>query len=114
MTLAQVSTSDIYMWYPYIRVEKTVEVLNYLHSQAAKGGQIFHRIYSEEEINEDPSKADTSIFVFRGTPGKLFAITNAGGGFAYVGAMHDSFPHSLELSKAGYTAFALIYRPDAL
>lgn len=100
------------MWYPYIRVEKTVEILNYLHSQAAKGEQIFHRIYSEEEINEDPSKADTGIFVFRGTPGKPFAITNAGGGFAYVGAMHDSFPHSLELSKAGYTAFALIYRPD--
>ena len=26
--------------------------------------------------------------------------------------MHDSFPHSLEISKNGYTAFALIYRPD--
>lgn len=36
-----------------------------------------------------------------------------GGGFAYVGAMHDSFPHALELSKRGYNAFALIYRPDA-
>jgi hypothetical protein len=36
----------------------------------------------------------------------------AGGGFAYVGAMHDSFPQALELSKMGYNAFALIYRPD--
>ena len=36
---------------------------------------------------------------------------NAGGGFAYVGAMQDSFPHALELSKQGYNAFALIYRP---
>lgn len=26
--------------------------------------------------------------------------------------MHDSFPHALELSKLGYNAFALIYRPD--
>ena len=25
--------------------------------------------------------------------------------------MHDSFPHALELSKQGYNAFALIYRP---
>ena len=41
------------------------------------------------------------------------AICNAGGGFAYVGAMHDSFPHALELSKKGYNAFALIYRPGA-
>lgn len=30
----------------------------------------------------------------------------------YVGAMHDSFPHALEVSKKGYQAFALIYRPD--
>ena len=31
----------------------------------------------------------------------------------YVGAMQDSFPHALELSKKGYNAFALIYRPGA-
>ena len=30
----------------------------------------------------------------------------------YVGAMQDSFPHALELSKMGYNGFALIYRPD--
>ena len=30
-----------------------------------------------------------------------------------MGAMHDSFPHALELSKQGYNAFALIYRPGA-
>lgn len=36
----------------------------------------------------------------------------AGGVFRYVGAMHDSFPHALELAKAGYNAFALIYRPS--
>lgn len=27
--------------------------------------------------------------------------------------MQDSFPHALELSKKGYNAFALIYRPGA-
>lgn len=112
MTLAQVSTSSVYMWYPYIRVEKTVEILNFLHSQAASGVQIFYNIYSPDEIAADRSKADTGIFVFKGDVGNPFAITNAGGGFAYVGAMHDSFPHSLELSRAGFTAFALIYRPD--
>ena len=112
MTLAQVSTSSVYMWYPYIQVEKTVEILNYLHSQAARGETIFYNIYSTEEIASNRSKADTGIFVFKGDNGNPFAITNAGGGFAYFGAMHDSFPHSLELCKAGYTAFALIYRPD--
>lgn len=29
----------------------------------------------------------------------------------FVGAMHDSFPHSLTLLRKGYNAFALIYRP---
>ena len=53
------------------------------------------------------------MFFFKGNPGAKFAICNAGGGFAYVGAMHDSFPHALELSKMGYNAFALIYRPGA-
>lgn len=42
-----------------------------------------------------------------------FAVCNVGGGFAFVGAMQDSFPHALELSKKGYNAFAVIYRPGA-
>lgn len=112
MTLAQVSTPSVYVWYPYIRVEKTVEILNYLREEVLGGRQIFHSIYTPQEIAADPSKADTGIFVFKGKEGQPFGITNAGGGFAYVGAMHDSFPHSLELCRAGYTAFALIYRPD--
>lgn len=85
MTLVQVSTSNVYLWYPYIQVDKTVEILNYLRSEAVEEHQIFHSIYSAEEIARNPSKADTGIFVFRGEPGKPFAITNAGGGFDYVG-----------------------------
>lgn len=51
------------------------------------------------------------MYFFKGQPGAPFAINNAGGGFAYVAAMQDSFPHALEISKHGYNAFALIYRP---
>ena len=46
-------------------------------------------------------------------PGAETAVINAGGGFVYVAAMHDSFPQALELAKRGYNAFALIYRPGA-
>lgn len=112
MTLADISSSSVYVWYSHIQPEKTVEIINRLYSDAIAGNQIFYRIYSDEEIAADPSKADTGLFLFRGETGKPFAITNAGGGFMYVGAMHDSFPHSLEISKSGYNAFALIYRPD--
>ena len=46
-------------------------------------------------------------------PGAKTAVVNAGGGFVYVAAMHDSFPQALELVRRGYNAFALIYRPGA-
>jgi hypothetical protein len=112
MTLADISSSSIYVWYSHIQTEKTVEIINRLYSDAIAGNQIFYRMYSDAEIAADPSKADTGLFLFRGEIGKPFAITNAGGGFMYVGAMQDSFPHSLEISNAGFNAFALIYRPD--
>lgn len=100
-------------WYNYIEQDETVEICNYMKSHAEAGDTIFYDIYTDEEKTADPNKADTGLFFFKGNPGEKFAIVNAGGGFAYVGAMHDSFPHALELSKMGYNAFALIYRPGA-
>lgn len=100
-------------WYSNIDPEKTVEIVNDMKEHAEAGDTIFYDIYTDEEKAEDPEKADTGLFFFRGNPGEKFAICNAGGGFAYVGAMQDSFPHALELSKKGYNAFALIYRPGA-
>ena len=100
-------------WYNYIDADTTVEIVNTLKHRAASGETIFYDIYTDAEKAADPDKADTGLFFFRGEPGAKVAICNAGGGFAYVGAMHDSFPHALELSRKGYNAFALIYRPGA-
>lgn len=113
MTLEEISSSSIYTWYSNIKAEKTVEIVNDLKSRSEDGEQIFHQIYSEAEMKADPEKRDTGLFYFKGKPGAKYAILNAGGGFVYVGAMHDSFPHALEISKKGYHAFALIYRPDS-
>lgn len=84
-----------------------------MKQQVDSGNPIFYSIYTEEEMKADPEKRNTGVFYFRGEENARFAILNAGGGFMYVGAMQDSFPHALELSKNGYNAFALIYRPDA-
>ena len=100
-------------WYNNIDPDETVEIVNTLRQRAAAGETVFYDIYTDAEKAEDPDKEDTGLFFFKGTPGENFAICNAGGGFAYVGAMQDSFPHALELSKRGYNAFALIYRPGA-
>lgn len=111
MTLAEVSSSSVYVWYSYIQPDKTVDIVSDVISRAEQGEQVFFPIYTEAEMDTDPSKRDTGLFFFRGEPGAKFAVVNAGGGFMYVGAMHDSFPHALELSRMGYNAFALIYRP---
>lgn len=100
-------------WYSHIDPDKTVEVVNYMKGRVEAGERIFYNIYTDAEKTADPQKRNTGLFFFRGREGAPFAICNAGGGFAYVGAMHDSYPHALELSKRGYNAFALIYRPGA-
>ena len=94
-------------WYSNIKPARTVEIVNYMLGQVQNGNKIFYSIYPEN----DSRAKDTGLFFFRGSPGNKFAVCNAGGGFVFVGAMHDSFPHALELSKKGYNAFALIYRP---
>ena len=110
-------------WYNHIDPKMTVEIVNYLKIKTLEGEQVFFPIYREEEQKNDPRKRDTGIFFFRAQTNsdsnsnskepQPFAICNAGGAFAYVGAIHDSMPHAMEISKRGLNAFALIYRPGA-
>ncbi len=111
MTLSEVG--DLLVWYSGVRAESTVAVCNDLRSRAAAADTVFLEIYSEEEQKADPAKRATGLFFFRGRQGAKTAILNAGGGFMYVGAMHDSFPHALHLARRGINAFAIVYRPDA-
>lgn len=96
----------------YYGVQKARNAYNGLHDAYAAAG------WTDEQIDtvlqmQTPDKADTGLFYFKGNPGAKFSTCNAGGAFAYVGAMQDSFPHALELSRKKYNAFALIYRPGA-
>lgn len=102
-----------FTYYSHIDPDETVEIVNTLRDRVEAGQTVFYDIYTEQEKKADPAKRDTGLFYFKGNPGEKFAICNAGGAFAFVGAMQDSFPHALELSKKGYNAFALIYRPGA-
>lgn len=105
-------------WYSEIHVETTVDVVRWLLDRRAVGETVFYDIYTDEERAADPTLRDTGLFCFRAQgvdPGERrpFSIISAGGGFAYVAAMHDSFPHALSLARAGLNGFAVIYRPDA-
>lgn len=102
-----------FTWYNNVDPNKTIEIINYFKQNTEKGNTVFCDIYSSKEKEEDPTKQNTGLFFFRGKSNEKFAICNAGGGFTYVAAMHDSFPQALEISKKAYNAFALIYRPEA-
>lgn len=104
-------------WYSEIHTSTTVDVISYLLSERAAERTVFYDIYTDAEKAADPSLANTGLFRFAaegvGGASAPFAVVSAGGGFAYVAAMHDSFPHCLHLARAGINGFAVIYRPDA-
>ena len=104
-------------WYSEIHTSTTVDVVSYLLSERTAERAVFYDIYTDAEKTADPSLANTGLFRFAaegaGGASAPFAVVSAGGGFAYVAAMHDSFPHCLHLSRSGVNGFAVIYRPDA-
>jgi acetyl esterase/lipase len=71
---------------------------------------VFYRFYSEAERQEEPARDNTGLFFFRGRPGAPFAVVSPGGGFSYVGSVHEGFPHAAAISDKGYNAFVLRYR----
>jgi acetyl esterase/lipase len=98
---------------PYHRnidVNTTVNVINYLLDEAKSGKTIFYNYYSDTQRQNDKNKETTGLFFFKGNPGAPFAVICAGGGFSYVGSIHESFPYAIELSKEGYNAFTIEYR----
>jgi Esterase/lipase len=105
--------SDIGALLPYHSAVDTGTVLgglNRMIDDVAAGRQVFYDLYSEADRRDDPTKENTGLFFFRGRPGAPFAIVSPGGGFAYVGSVHEGFPYAVEINRQGYNVFVLKYR----
>lgn len=87
-----------------------VGALNRLIDDAARGDTVFHEFYSERQQRDDTAKRHTGLFFYRGKPGAPFAIVCPGGGFQYVGSLHEGLPLAAEISKQGLNAFVIRYR----
>lgn len=87
-------------------MESINTMIDYVHD----GNKLLYDIYSDAERQADLHKNNTGLFFFRGEPGKPFAIVCLGGGFSYVGSIHEGFPLAIALSKMGYNAFSIQYR----
>ncbi|WP_417463289.1 alpha/beta hydrolase [Kordiimonas sp.] len=105
--------SDIGALLPYhtqVRADIAIKALNHMIGEVNAGRTVFYDFYSETQKQADPTKRQTGLFFFRGRPGAPFAVIAPGGGFSYVGSVHEGFPYAAEINKHGYNAFVLKYR----
>ena len=97
-------------YHSHVDPETVAGALNRMIDDAARGQTVFYRFYSEAERQEEPSRENTGLFFFRGRRGAPFAVVSPGGGFSYVGSVHEGFPHAAAISDKGLNAFVLRYR----
>jgi acetyl esterase/lipase/enterochelin esterase-like enzyme len=105
--------SEVGSLMPYhgnVRPDVVVGALNHLIDEANSGKTIFYDLYTAEQKQQAPPKRYTGLFFYRGQPDAPFAVVCPGGGFSYVGSLHEGFPLAQRISELGLNAFVLRYR----
>jgi acetyl esterase/lipase len=101
---------SLMLYHSHVNPDIVVGALNHMIDEVNAGKTIFYNFYNERQKREDPAKNSTGLFFFRGKPGAPFAIICPGGGFSYIGSLHEGFPLAWEISKKGLNAFVIRYR----
>lgn len=97
-------------YHSHIDPNTVIGAINHMIDEVRNGRTIFYDFYTGEQKQLDQSKKNTGIFFFRGQPDAPFAIVCPGGGFNYVGSLHEGFPLAQRISELGLNAFVLRYR----
>lgn len=92
-------------WHHSVQPDDVVASLNRLIRDVSAGKQVFYSFYDEKSLREK-----TGFFFLRGKPGAPFALICPGGGFVYVGTLHEGLPPGEIISARGYNVFILQYR----
>ena len=96
---------ELMPWHSHVSPEAIAGALNALAAEPTP----FLEIWPDG----DPRRGRAVLFFYRGKPGAPFALVCPGGGFAYVGTLHEGLPVAREIAKRGYNAFVLRYRVEA-
>ncbi len=96
-------------YHSHVNPGDVVAALNRMIDDARNGKTIFYDFYTTAQ-RQQASRQNTGLFFFRGRPEAPFAVISPGGGFSYVGSVHEGFPYAAAISKKGYNAFVLRYR----
>lgn len=89
-------------YHNYVDAMRAVGYINDMIDMVAKGNRLFYSL----------GLKDAGLFFFPGKPGAPFGVVCPGGGFSYVGSIHEGFPLAIELSRKGYNAFVIQYSVD--
>lgn len=92
-----------------LNAQSIADGMNLLSSRA-KAGKALCKIYSDTEIEAEPSKALAGIAAFPLNEKRPFVIVCSGGGYASVSSLFESYPAVKVLNDMGYAAFSLHYR----
>lgn len=106
------NVADYDLWLTHPDAEAQVDGLNQLIDDVNKGNKVFYDIYTEEEKRKDHYKKYTGLVYIRGKPGAPFAVFLPGGGYYFVGMLHEGLPIAKMISQYGFNAFVLRYRVD--
>lgn len=97
-------------YHSHVDPDTVVRALNHMIDEINNGKTVFYEFYTEQQKREDIAKEETGLFFYRGEKDAPFAIICPGGGFSYVGSLHEGFPLALEISRKKYNAFVIRYR----
>jgi acetyl esterase/lipase len=97
-------------YHSHVNPGDVVAALNRMIDDASQGKTVFYDFYTGAQKQQERSRENTGLFFLRGRPGAPFAVISPGGGFAYVGSVHEGFPYAAAISKKGFNTFVLRYR----
>ena len=97
-------------YHGHVKPDDVVSALNHMIDEVNSGKTVFYDFYTDEQKRQDPGKRFTGLFFYRGSPGAPYAIVCPGGGFSYVGSLHEGFPLAQRISELGFNAFVIRYR----
>ena len=97
-------------YHGHVEPDDVVSAINHLIDEVGEGKTIFYDFYADEQKRQDPRKENTGLFFYKGNPEAPFAVICPGGGFSYVGSLHEGFPIAQRISELGLNAFVIRYR----
>ncbi|SHJ83291.1 Acetyl esterase/lipase [Malonomonas rubra DSM 5091] len=97
-------------YHGHVNPDTVVVALNHMIDEVNDSRTVFYDFYTDQQKLADPDKENTGLFFYRGAKGAPFAIVCPGGGFSYVGSLHEGFPLASEVSRKMLNAFVIRYR----